>query len=144
CCSSPAARDPAPRALSTPSLHDALPIYETETQPDGSFLLLLPDSVEPHNLYLEVNRLHFAGQHIKLERPDMAELQAEGTLVLDDIVLARRLGISFWATTATFVLMLVLIATERLHKTLAALLAVAIIFTVSLVGGGINDNLYVD
>src|SRR5690606_23220 len=74
---------------------------------------------------------------------DMAELQAEGTLVLDDIVLARRLGISCWATTATFVLMLVLIATERLHKTLAALLAVAIIFTVSLVGGGINDNLYV-
>lgn len=121
----------------------AEPTDETETQPDGSFLLLLPDSVEPHNLYLEVNRLHFAGQHIKLERPDMAELQAEGTLVLDDIVLARRLGISFWATTATFVLMLVLIATERLHKTLAALLAVAIIFTVSLVGGGINDNLYV-
>lgn len=119
------------------------PIDEAETQPDGSFLLLLPDAIQPRDLTVTVERLHFTGQHIELEPIDLAELRAEGTVILDDIVLTRHLGLSFWITTLTFALMLVLIATERLHKTLAALLAVAIIFTVSLVGGGINENLFI-
>ena len=122
---------------------DAQPVDETETQPDGTFLVFLPDDEPVAELHLDVERPHFQTETVELGGDELDQLLSDGTVVLDDIVLGRHFGVSFWVTTITFVLMLAIIATERLHKTLAALLAVAILFSISLVGGAFNESFFI-
>lgn len=119
------------------------PLAEDETQEDGTYLLLLPDTVSLRELSLEVTRPHFQGYTVELDAPSLRALARDGTLIIDDITVARKFGISFWVTTLTFALMLVFIATERLHKTLAALLAVAVILSFSLIGSSLNPDFFI-
>jgi Na+/H+ antiporter NhaD/arsenite permease-like protein len=119
------------------------PVDQSASQPDGSYLLFVPTGERVDELRIQFERPHFW----PLEwTPTTGELEAmveQGSFVVDDIVLVRRLGIGFWVATVTFVAMLILIATERLHKTLAALLAVAVIFGVSFVGGAVQPELFI-
>jgi Na+/H+ antiporter NhaD/arsenite permease-like protein len=55
----------------------------------------------------------------------------------------RRVTPAFWVATLSFVLVLVLIALEKLHKTTAALLGTALVLGVSFVGGAVNPNLFI-
>jgi Na+/H+ antiporter NhaD/arsenite permease-like protein len=119
------------------------PAQETHTQRDGSYILVLSETDSLEHAHLQVERAHFASHDQTLDPADLRTLQADGSLVLADIILARHYGAAFWITAATFALMLVLIATERLHKTLVALLATAIILGVSLVGGSLTESLYI-
>ncbi len=119
------------------------PASETTSQPDGSYLLPLPGNTTVVQARVDIQRPHFAPISWTPTPQELQVLQEHSSLVLDDIVLKRRFAASFWITAATFVFMLAIIATERLQKTLAALLAVAIIFSVSLVGGTITPSLYI-
>lgn len=119
------------------------PLSEAQTQPDGSYLLLLQDSPEIKKARIEIERAHFEDFEWEASPDELGALIVEGSLVVDDIVLERRLQLGFWIVSITFVGMLVMIATERLHKTLAALLAIAIIFGVSFVGGTFNPDLFI-
>jgi Na+/H+ antiporter NhaD/arsenite permease-like protein len=121
----------------------AEPLAEAHTQPDGAFLLIVPELPESGDLVLVVERPHFATARRPLAEAEVRTLRDAGWLVLDDLTLARQFGVSFWITAAAFALMLFAVATERLHKTLAALAAVAVIFGVSLVGGALNPNLFI-
>ncbi len=121
----------------------AEPIAEDASGRDGSFLLFLPPDETIRSAHLEITRHHFhpitwdaAGEELRL-------LREQGSLILDDITLARNYSPGFWIASAIFVGMLVIIATERLHNTLAALLAAAVIFLISLVGGHFNEALYI-
>jgi Na+/H+ antiporter NhaD/arsenite permease-like protein len=49
----------------------------------------------------------------------------------------------FWVATISFVLILALIALEKLHKTTAALLGAALVLGFSVVGGAIHPDLFV-
>jgi Na+/H+ antiporter NhaD/arsenite permease-like protein len=119
------------------------PLSEAHTQPDGSYLLLLQDSPQIEKVRIEVERPHFEEFEWEASQDDLQALIEEGSLVVDDIILKRRLQLGFWIVSITFVGMLVLVATERLHKTLAALLAIAVIFGVSFVGGTFNSDLFI-
>ncbi len=121
----------------------AEPVEETATQVDGSFVLLVPDPEGITAARLHFDRPHFEATELPLNDEEVTTLAEAGALALGDITLARRIGISFWVTTITFVAMLGLIATERLHKTLAGLLAVAVIFGVSFVGGALTPELFI-
>ena len=116
---------------------------ETETQPDGSFLLHIPDEQTATHLWVDISRAHFRGKQLTIDESQVAILLSQGSIVLEDTVLARHLGLSFWVTTAAFVGMLVIIATEKVHRTLAALLAMVTIFVFSLVGGGISGEFFI-
>ena len=119
------------------------PASETTSQPDGSYLLPLPANITVQQVQVDIQRPHFTPVSWTPTPQELQVLREHSSLVLDDIVLKRRFAASFWITAATFVFMLTIIATERLQKTLAALLAVAIIFSVSLVGGTITPSLYI-
>jgi Na+/H+ antiporter NhaD/arsenite permease-like protein len=119
------------------------PLSESRTQPDGSYLLLLQDSPPIEDVRIEIERAHFESFQWEAEQGDLDALIDGGSLVLDDITLTRRLQLGFWIVSITFLGMLALVATERIHRTLAALLAIAIIFGVSFVGGTFNPDLFI-
>jgi len=118
------------------------PAYEAQTHEDGTFTLVLTEALS-EAARLAVERPHFAAYETELSTAQRDTFRQEGALVLPAIAITREFGISFWITTVTFALLLLLIAFERLHKTLAALLAIAVIFSVSLVGGSLTPNLFV-
>jgi Na+/H+ antiporter NhaD/arsenite permease-like protein len=118
------------------------PVAHTESQEDGSFLLALPADTFGA-LELESTRPHFQPVLITLEPEQLAELNAGGTVGLPDIELERRITPGFWVATLSFVLVLALIALEKLHKTTAALLGVALVLGASFVGGAINPDLFI-
>jgi Na+/H+ antiporter NhaD/arsenite permease-like protein len=59
------------------------------------------------------------------------------------VALERRITAGFWVATLSFLLVLVLIALERLHKTTAALLGVALVLGTSYVGGALSPDLFI-
>ncbi len=118
------------------------PAAQAITQADGSYVLILPDDAV-HSLRIEFSNPHFHPATWEASPNELGDILEHGGLVLDDIVVKRRLTAGFWIATLVFVGMLAIIATERLHNTLAALLAVAVIFIVSLVGGAITPALFI-
>lgn len=120
----------------------AEPAAHAVSQGDGSYVLILPDD-DADSLRIEFSRAHFYPATWTASLRELNDILDHGGLVLEDIVLRRRLTAGFWIATLTFVGMLVIIATEQLHNTLAALLAVAVLFGVSLVGGTIEPSLFV-
>ena len=118
------------------------PIAVAESQGDGEFALELPE-VPFETLSVDVSRPHFHSQTWS-PTPDELELLSQGvTIRLPDITMERRITLGFWVATLTFVGMLALIALERLHNTMAALLGAAIVLGVSSVGSPLNPNLFI-
>lgn len=118
------------------------PIAVAESQGDGEFALELPE-VPFETLSVDVSRPHFHSQTWS-PTPDELELLSQGiTIRLPDITMERRITLGFWVATLTFVGMLALIAFERLHNTMAALLGAAIVLGVSSVGSPLNPNLFI-
>ena len=118
------------------------PIGEAESNLDGLFLVDLEHMPE-HDVTVHVERAHFA----RWEQTDIPgslhKLQQNDHLYLSDLTMERRVTIGFWIALLTFVGLLVLIAMERLHNTLAALFGMAVIFLVSYIGAPINPDLFI-
>jgi Na+/H+ antiporter NhaD/arsenite permease-like protein len=118
------------------------PVASAETQGDGSFVVELPDrSLEA--LSVEVSHPHFHPQTWDASAEQLDQLRQGATIRLPDITLERRITLGFWIATFTFVGMLVLIALEKLHNTMAALLGAAIVLGVSFVGRPLNPDLFI-
>ncbi len=112
------------------------------TQPNGSFVLNLPPA-QFDTVTLEIHRPHFQASSLPLDSAQVAQLNECGSAALEPLELERRITSGFWVATLTFVLVLLLIALERLHKTTAALLGAALVLGVSFVGGALNPNLFI-
>ncbi len=117
-------------------------VAETTTQQDGSFLLDLPQG-DYGALTIEMARPHFEEQEIELHPAAVDQLAAGQSVRLGDVLLERRITAGFWVATLSFLLILVLIALERLHKTTAALLGVALVLGTSFVGGALSQDLFI-
>jgi len=114
-----------------------------ESQHDGYFVLDLPDGLLSPDLVIEIERAHFRSQEIELKAEDVTRLQAGESLRLPDIELARHIAPGFWVATLVFVGVLALIALEKLHNTMAALLGAAIVLGNSFVGGAVTPDLFI-
>jgi Na+/H+ antiporter NhaD/arsenite permease-like protein len=116
-----------------------------ESQPDGAFVVDLPTgevgAIE--TLVLRISRPHFKSLEWEAEDDEIARLNRGESLRLPDMEMSRRLTAGFWVATLTFVAILVLIALEKLHNTMAALLGMAIMLGVSLVGRPISEELFI-
>ncbi len=119
------------------------PVDETVTQTDGTYVLVVPPLGQVGSVRVVYEHAHFYPAEWAPTASELDDLLEHGGLVLDDVVLKRHITASFWVATALFAGMLALIVTERLHNTLAALLAVALMFTVSLAGGALSPSLYI-
>ena len=113
------------------------------TQPDGTFLLVLPDDTSVESARVEFERHHFAHAEWVAEGDALESLQSGSGVVLEDTILLRVVGVAFWIATIAFLGMLTLIAFEWLDKTLAALLGLAILWAVTFIGGAISPSLYI-
>ncbi len=118
-------------------------IAKAESQHDGTFVVDLPAGQFSPPLIIKIDRPHFQSLETELEPEDVTRLNAGESLRLPDIELARRITPGFWVATLTFAGILALIALEKLHNTMAALLGVAVVLGTSFVGGAINHNLFI-
>lgn len=118
------------------------PVLETESGRDGGFMLDLPAG-PMRSLRLDVSHPHFQSHSWEATAEDLRHLDDGFAVRLPDIEMERRLTAGFWVASLAFFGMLLLIATERLHGTMAALLGVAIILAVSLVGRPISETLFI-
>ncbi len=118
-------------------------LAHAETQPDGRYVLALPDDHIPDDLYLEIERLHFESRTIHLEPEAIEILRTGQPIVMDDITLTRRINAAFWIATGLFLITLGIIATKRLHNTLAAMLGGTLLFVISYLGSTITEDLLV-
>jgi len=121
-------------------------LVETETQQDGRFALPIADPYAEafqKPLTLHVERHHFEPATLDLTAEQVREIAALQSVVLPDIMLQRRVALGFWAAVGVFVLMLVLIATSKMHNTLAALLGMALVLTITYLGSLLIPDLYI-
>ncbi len=118
------------------------PTVVSESQPDGVFMLDLPEGAID-SLRVEIERPHFEATTWIADVVHLSYLRQGHTLRLPDITLERRLTLGFWIATLVFVGVLALIALEKLHNTMAALLGTAIVLGVSFVGGAIRPDLFI-
>jgi Na+/H+ antiporter NhaD/arsenite permease-like protein len=118
------------------------PLAEASTQPDGRYALALSGEV-PDTLIVHVERSHFQADSIELNAAEIQSLRSGQSVDLPDITLLRRVSIAFWIATLVFVAMLVLIATGKLHNTLASLLGASLIFAVSYLGHPLIEDLFI-
>jgi Na+/H+ antiporter NhaD/arsenite permease-like protein len=120
------------------------PIAEDETLFDGTYVLLMTeDEAELEELRIVYERAHFKSADWSPSITNLDDMTQHGGLILPDVTLERRFSLGFWIATLTFLGMLLVIATEKLHNTLAALLSIAVVFSISLVGGTLNPELFI-
>jgi Na+/H+ antiporter NhaD/arsenite permease-like protein len=117
-------------------------LAETSTQADGRYALVLPETF-PDNLAVRIERPHFAQASIDLSAEAVEALRSGISVVLPDVTLLRRITPAFWIATLVFVAVLLLIATGKLHNTLAALLGASVIFVVSYLGHPLLEDLFI-
>jgi Na+/H+ antiporter NhaD/arsenite permease-like protein len=117
-------------------------LYATvESHEDGSWQLVMP--LPPDNLRIEIDRPHYINQSFELSCEDLEQLSQNHSLLLNELVLNRKIDSGFWAVTAVFIFVLLIIALEKLHSTTASLAAMSAIFIISFIGGAISPDLYI-
>src|SRR5512143_2705623 len=72
---------------------DTQPIVETRSQPDGAYLLVLPDDVAVRAVRIVVERPHFFSLTWQPTSPQLAILLEPGSLLTNDVVLRRRIDL---------------------------------------------------
>ena len=118
------------------------PIAHITSQFDGSFMIDLPRD-QYKTVVVTIERSHFHPVDLELEAAAVVQLNECGSVQLADVALERRITPGFWVASLSFVLILVLIALERLHKTTAALLGASLVLGISFVGGALNPDLFI-
>jgi len=118
------------------------PLAESESQEDGSWSLVL-DKVPPDDLQIYFSHPHFQELQLTLRSEERSQLISDKVYKTGEISLQRKITPAFWIATATFLLVIILIATERLHSTTAALAGMSTIFLISYIGGAYNPGLYI-
>lgn len=127
--------------LIQPGLEEAL--SETETQEDGRFTLVVPVDFSTQVLAVSIERHHFATTEFTLSETQIAGLHNGQSLTLPTTTLARQISLAFWIAALVFIGILALVATGKLHTTLAALLGTSLLLGISYLGKPISPDLYV-
>jgi Na+/H+ antiporter NhaD/arsenite permease-like protein len=120
-------------------------LAEAYTQEDGSFNISLPNdfSTVGSEVTLTIERSHFEPSTITLDAVEVRDLQEGNAVDIPTIVLERTVNAAFWIATIIFVAVLILIATDRLHNTLAALTGASLVLLISYLGHPISEKLFI-
>jgi Na+/H+ antiporter NhaD/arsenite permease-like protein len=118
------------------------PLAEAATQADGRYTLPLSGDI-PEALTLSIERVHFQEADLELGPEAITSLQKGEPVVLPDTTLLRQVGLAFWIATVVFVAVLVLLATGKLHNTLAALLGATLLLAISYLGRPLYEGLFI-
>ncbi len=124
------------------TLSDVLTQGASETGNTGDSVFPLTDYF-PDTLTIHIERAHFAEDNIPLTPAEIQQLRTGDTVTLPETTLQRRISIAFWLAAVIFVVVLILIATGKLHNTLSALVGAALLLMISYLGHPINENLFI-
>ena len=64
-------------------------------------------------------------------------------MIIPDLKIERQITVALWVATLVFIAVLVLIATGKLHITLASLVGASLIYLVSYLGSPLSENLFI-
>ncbi|KPJ88369.1 MAG: hypothetical protein AMJ53_16950, partial [Gammaproteobacteria bacterium SG8_11] len=117
-------------------------LSEATIQLSGDYALKAPETI-PDFLVLHFERAHFETLEVQLSPENIQDLRIGESVILPDLVMDRRVTIAFWIATLVFICVLVLIATGKLHNTLAALVGASLVYFISYLGHPINENLFI-
>lgn len=118
------------------------PIAEGESQEDGSWQIGL-ERVPEVDIEILLSDPHFHSQTLRLGAEERLQLINDSVYRTGQITLERKITAAFWVATVVFLAILLLIATETLHSTTAALLGFSVIFLVSYFGGVFIPGLHI-
>lgn len=110
----------------------------------GAFLLDVPIDTPIESARLAVERAHFQSAGWEASSMELARLANGQAVRVPSFELARVVNASFWLATLTFAGVLLLIALDRMHSTLAALLGVVIVLGASALGQFVPDTFIFD
>lgn len=117
-------------------------LSETFTQPDGIYTLPVGNQI-PDKLSIHIERPHFEEFTVELDDSQILSLSSGETISFVDTILERRINPAFWIASVIFIIVLALIVTGKLHNTLAAMVGMALLYSISYIGGYFNENLYI-
>ena len=115
---------------------------QVETQPTGDFFLDSPDVI-PDSLFIIVERAHFKPLEYSLSTENIQSLRSGDSVIVPDLKIERQITVALWVATLVFIAVLVLIATGKLHITLASLVGASLIYLVSYLGSPLSENLFI-
>jgi Na+/H+ antiporter NhaD/arsenite permease-like protein len=118
------------------------PLSAAATQADGRYALSLPAEI-PAELVVHIERAHFEAARIELDTEAIQTLRSGQPIVLPDTTLPRHIGPAFWIATVIFCAVLALIATGKLHNTLAALFGASLLLAISYLGHPLSEDLFI-
>ncbi len=118
-------------------------LASAETQEDGGYALPVPEMDSARPLLLVIERPHFQKTESPISDSIRERLRAGESVRLPETVLARKIDAAFWISAGIFLLVLLLMATGKLHNTLAALVGAALIFLISYLGKPFYEGLYI-
>jgi Na+/H+ antiporter NhaD/arsenite permease-like protein len=118
---------------------------KARSQTDGTFVVDVPSDAasDVETLSIEISRPHFRALAWEAGSDQIDTINQGNSLRLPDIEMKRRVTPAFWVATITFIVILVIIALELLNNAMAALLGVAVIMGVSLVGGAVDPAFFI-
>jgi Na+/H+ antiporter NhaD/arsenite permease-like protein len=120
------------------------PIAQVTTQSDGRYTLIVPSSDSiPDNLSIRIQRAHFKNLDLNLGSSVISSLRSGEAVAMPMITLTRQINLAFWIATLTFLIMLLLMAADKLHNTLAALVGASIIFAFSYSSALLGQGLFI-
>ncbi len=131
-----------PQGQPIPTAVVSLGDVEAESQENGVWtmgLQQLPTTEE--NLVIE--RPHFQTQALALDTAVLTKLQQSGTYNVGAITMGRKITAGFWVATGIFILVLLLIAFEKLHSTTAALAGLSLVFISTFIGRAFSSNWFI-
>ncbi len=119
------------------------PIATASSYEDGFWEVRLP-AVQAERVRLEFAHPHYKADARLLTPEEVQTLRESATLNVGTVEVRNRYALGFWVAAATFGLVLLLIASERLPNATAALLGISIIFVVTFFGGHwVSEDLYI-
>ncbi len=118
------------------------PTAASESHDDGLWEVDLPD-IPLHTLTVKFKHPHYKAPPVTLEDEELTRLQGGGSVNIGDIEMKNRYSLGFVVAALTFLLVLALIATERLPSATAALVGIAIVFVSTFFGGQVSSSLYI-
>jgi Na+/H+ antiporter NhaD/arsenite permease-like protein len=117
-------------------------LAETLVQLSGDYALEVPETI-PDFLVLHFKRAHFKTLELPLSPENIQALRAGESVILPNLIMYRKVTIAFWIAALVFIGVLVLIASGKLHNTLAALVGASVLYFISYLGHPISENLFI-
>jgi Na+/H+ antiporter NhaD/arsenite permease-like protein len=118
------------------------PLAEVNSQNDGSWILLLPER-PADQLLVSIGRHHFKSREVELGSEVLAQLDESRIYRLQTLTLERRVTAGFVLAALIFLGVLAIIALEKMHSTVAALVGLSSVFFVTFLGEAVWDDLYI-